>query len=119
MLHNLKEKAYLSNQTIVKVLGFGEHKKIKLICMGSLRNAGVEIDDKRISERGTVNDEKLNESITRTKRTIFELAYCNDWNWFFTGTIDEKKFSRTDLKLFYKCFSQWLRDYHKKTRYKN
>ena len=45
---------------------------------------------------------------------FFELAYCNPWNWFFTGTLDPNKFSRDDLERFHSALTQWLRDYNKK-----
>lgn len=107
----LKERKYKYNQTILKVLGTGEHKKIKLVTMNVLRTAGVEDDTEVYTERGSVNSEKLDESISRTKNKIFELAYCNPWDWFFTATLAR---NRTDLELFHKQLTQWIRDYNKK-----
>lgn len=105
---------YSYNQTILKVFGCGEHKKIKVITMSCLRNKGVEDDTEVFTARGSVNDEKTDESISRTRSAIFELAFCNPWDWFFTATLDPKKYDRTDLKKFHKDLTQWLRDYNKK-----
>lgn len=105
---------YKYEQTILKVYGYGDNKKIKLIRMNCLRTVGVEDDSEIYVLRGTVNDGKLDESLIRTKQKIFELAFCNPWDYFFTGTLDPKKYDRTDLKKFHKDFTQWLRDQGKK-----
>lgn len=110
----LKEQKYKYNQTILKVFGNNDNKKIKVITMNVLRTSGVEDENEKRSERGTVNSEKLSENITRTKNRIFELAFCNPWDWFFTGTLDRNKYDRTDLDKFHKSLTQWIRDYNKK-----
>lgn len=46
------------------------------------------------------NDEKLSCNISRARSTIFELAMCNDWDWFFTGTLDSSKIDRANLDEF-------------------
>ena len=110
----LKERKYKYNQTILKVLGYGENKIIKLVTMNVLRTKGVEDDTEQRCERGAVNEEKLQENICRTKNTIFELAFCNPWDWFFTATLNKDKQDRTDLNLFHKQLTQWIRNYNKK-----
>lgn len=112
MYNIIKDKAYNYDQTILKVYGYGNDKKIKIINMNCLRNSGVEIDDIDYI-RGTVNSDKLDESIIRSKNKIFELAYCNPWDWFFTGTINPNKQDRTDLELFHKQLTQWIRNYNR------
>ena len=111
----LREQKYKYDQSILKVYGCGEHKKIKVITMNCMRTAGVEDDtDKfRSSMRGQMNDEKLRESIVRSKQRIFELAFCNMWDYFFTGTLDAQKYDRTDLEKFHKDFTQWIRNYNR------
>lgn len=112
-INKLKCKAYSYDQTLLKVFGSGVNKKIKLVRMNYLKTSGIELDDIKYT-RGTVNDNKIEESITRSKSKIFELAFCNPWDWFFTGTIAKNKQDRTDLDLFHKQLTQWLRDYNKK-----
>jgi hypothetical protein len=107
----LKDVKYKYGQYVLKVFGYGEHKRIKLIHMNVLRTEGIEDDDKR-KVRG-VNDCKLEESISRTRSTIFELAFCNPWDWFFTATLDPRKYDRTNLKAWHKDLTQWIRDYNK------
>ncbi len=113
MPQKLKDRAYNYDQTLFKVFGEGKDKKIKLVRMNYLKTSGVEIEDIEYV-RGTVNENKINESILRSKSKIFELAFCNPWDWFFTGTINPNKQDRTDLELFHNQLTQWLRDYNKK-----
>ncbi len=110
----LKEPKYKRNQTIVKLLGCGDNQKIKIITMHTLRNAGVEDENEYRAERGTVNDSKIDESIYRSKAKIFEYAFCNPWEYFFTATLNPAKYDRTNLEKFHKDLTQWFRDYGKK-----
>lgn len=104
----LKDVKYKYNQSIIKVFGYGENKKIKVITMNCLRTAGIEDDSEIFALRGSVNDEKLDESIIRAKNKIFELAFCNPWQYFFTGTLNPKLYDRTDLKKYHKDLTKWL-----------
>ena len=106
----------LSNETIVREYSDGEHRKWKFCIMNAVKNGGYEEEREPIfrSERSEVNDGKLSNNIVRARTTIFELAYCNSWEWFFTGTLDPEKFDRENLPNFHKVFTQWLRNYGKK-----
>lgn len=57
---------------------------------------------------------KYSQSISRAKSVIYQVAICNDWEWFVSFTIDPKKYDRYSFKPFYEKFTQWLRDYRKK-----
>lgn len=59
------------------------------------------------------NDSKLEASLSRAKRTVLELALCNDWSYFCTFTITGVKYDRNDLQSWHKKFTQWLRDQRK------
>lgn len=108
----LKDAKYKYNQYVLKVFGYGENKRIKLIHMNVLRNGGVEDDNDKGKVRG-VNSEKLQESICRTRSKIFELAFCNPWSWFFTGTLDSKLYDRTNLKKFHSDLTKWIGNYNR------
>lgn len=58
--------------------------------------------------------EKLDNSVSRTRRLILEKALCNPWEWFCTLTLDKAKYDRFNLPVYYKDLSQWLRDQRKK-----
>ena len=87
--------------------------KQKLTLMSTIRRKGFEVNN-NAELRGTVHDSKLDSSISRTRSKIFELAYCNNWKYFVTLTIDNTKYKRDDLKSYKKALSQFLRDYNKK-----
>lgn len=110
----IMDKPYKYNQTILKIFGYGDSKKIKIILMNCLKTSDVEYEKNNRVERNSKNDSKLDESVLRSKSKIFELAYCNPWNWFFTGTLNPKKYNRSDLELYHKHLTQWIRNYNKK-----
>lgn len=56
---------------------------------------------------------KLSQAYSRVRKMILQLGMCNQWDWFFTGTINPDWFDRSDLPTFYKAFSQWIRDQRK------
>lgn len=60
-------------------------------------------------------DQKLENNLSRSRQMVFELGYCNDWEYFVTMTLDKEKFDRYDLPAWYKSLSQWLRHYQRKT----
>lgn len=55
-------------------------------------------------------------NLSRARSTIYELALCNDWEWFFTFTLDPAKYDRTDLKKFRKDLSRFIRNYRTKKK---
>lgn len=128
---------YSRNQLIISEYSDGEHTKYKLVYMPTLRNKGVESTEvilkKVIDDDGNVwilpgdivdsdgdvvvesdgNVCKLAKNVYRARAVIYELAYCNHWDWFFTGTIDGGKRDRTNLDAYRKSFSQMIRDYNR------
>lgn len=66
-------------------------------------------DDMDVSQDG-----RFASAISRARSVVFQLAFCNDWDYFFTGTIDRTKYDRHDLGTYYKALSQWVRDQSKK-----
>lgn len=66
----LRDLKYKPDQTILKIYGYGENKKIKVIRMNLLRTAGVEDDEEYRSPKGSVHDFKL-EKIFKEQKTIY------------------------------------------------
>lgn len=60
------------------------------------------------------HDNKLDASLSRSRRVVLELALCNDWEYFCTFTLSGAKYDRKDLQGWYKRFTQWIRDQRKK-----
>lgn len=106
----LQDKKWKQDQTLIKVLGFGEHRKIKIVHCGWLRTAGIEADNEHRSAKGSVNDYKLDYNISRARTKIYELAFCNPWEYFFTATLNPNKHDRTDLTEFHKKLTAFLRN---------
>lgn len=90
--------------------------KYKLTLHRVLRAKGYEDENHEIKGmKGSAGyDEKLEQSIARAKSKIFELAYCNDWDYFTTLTLDGKKFERYDLEKYNRAFSVFIRNLNKK-----
>ena len=59
------------------------------------------------------DDGRLAASVSRTKSRIYELAACNEWDWFFTGTLNPEWNDVFDLSAFRKKLTQGLRDFRK------
>lgn len=106
-------ESYLEDQWHLKVIG----DKIKLTHLYTVKESGwEEYNEEEKKEKEKIkSDEKLRRNLFRARNTIFEYAYCNEWDYFFTGTLDSTKISRDDLTGFEKYFSQMVRDLRKKT----
>lgn len=65
------------------------------------------------------DDEPIKKSdcnLSRARRTILELALCNNWHYFATFTLDKMKYDRYDLASFKKDLTQFIRDQRKKSK---
>lgn len=92
------------------VYQYGE--KIKLVYYTSGKISPDKTGKKR--SKCTDSEKRFDESISRTRSTIFELAMCNDFEWFATLTLDAEKRCRNDLTAFRKDFAQMVRNENKK-----
>ena len=50
------------------------------------------------------------DSLKRAKDRIFDYVLCNDFDYFFTGTIDPKKFNSNDPKAILSYIQNWLKN---------
>lgn len=48
------------------------------------------------------------DSVLRSKQKVFDICYCNDWDYFFTGTFDPKLLDYNDPKLVRKKISRFM-----------
>lgn len=87
-----------------------DEKAYKVVIMKRVRRPGFELEKKKTLIKPAGITKKMEESISRTKSRIFELALCNSWDYFVTLTINPKKYDRTDLDSYRKDLSQWIRD---------
>lgn len=103
----LKEHKYLYNQSFLKSYGNG---KYKLVTIGCTRNSGIDCEDWSYTPKGTVNNSKLENNIVRAKSKLFEYAFCNDWEFMITCTINDKLFNRYQLKEYHEDLSRTIRN---------
>ncbi|MBQ8803346.1 MAG: hypothetical protein IJZ53_06925 [Tyzzerella sp.] len=103
---------YQEDITIVKQLG---DSRLKVVNLSACRVSGLE-EDKLIeySKKNTVNTEKLSNNIVRAKTRINELALCNPWSYFVTLTINQEKYNRYDLKVYYRDLSEFLHNFNRR-----
>lgn len=85
------------NDQIYKIVKFKGHRSGLLI----------------VHSKDQHHEEKLDPSYSRARSTILELALCNPWQWFFTGTFNPEWWDRKNLPELNKKLKQWFRDREK------
>lgn len=137
--NNLRMKGFVDNEELEKLVEGDKRERILIDTENGLReylyerNVGYEniqvyVDDLSGEEyyvydivpykEKIENPDKLANNICRAKSTIYELALCNDWDYFCTFTIDKTKYDRYDLSKFHKDFVQKIRNLNKKYKCK-
>ena len=88
----------------VFVTQIGDMYRVSLVpraCLDGVPNA---------TERNP-NNAKTKESLCRARNKIIELAYCNEWTYFFTATFDPKKVGdRSNKKETLAKLVKWLQN---------
>lgn len=108
-----------NNYSFLSVYGTEKNgKTIKLVVVKCPKDR-QEQDVKQIDEVEFVNDEKFESSINRARSRIWEFSICNDWDYFFTITINQELMDRFDLNVFHLEFTKFLYEYkHRKYKVK-
>lgn len=113
----LKDKELLFNEPFLKEFSNCDgSKKYKITIMRCVKNSLVECPSS--TRLKNVNAEKLDNNLQRSKATIFELAFCNKWDFFFTGTLDKRKANRENLKAFNEQFNDFIKSFNRKFKCK-
>lgn len=105
----------ISVDNLISIKKFGTDLYKIVLHKKSVRLSGYELensDDENILD--CKSDGKLNCNLVRARSTVFELAYCNQWDWFFTGTLSGANGDRSNLSEFRKRFTQFVRDERKR-----
>lgn len=100
-----RQSLYISNHGTIKDFGNGQYEIV--INKMPIRRSGYEIDT---SLKTQVNNEKLSNNIASARVSVYEIAMCNDFNYFVTLTLDKKKQDRANLKAFITKFNQFIRN---------
>lgn len=98
---------------VFTVKQYGENH-LKITYCKTLRESGWE-DERKQSQRGTVNDVKLDNNLSRAKSTVQELAMCNPWDYWCTFTINPEKYDRMNLKSYFKDFAEFIHNYNRRS----
>lgn len=109
----MKDREYLYNEPYLKeYISANGSKKYKLTVMFCVKNKMVESPStERVKNK---NEQKLDNNLQRSRATIYEYAYCNSWDYFFTGTLDKTKANREDLKEFNNSFKVFISNFNRK-----
>lgn len=107
----LRKPLYVHNLAILKQFGDIAFKLTQSRCV---RNKGVESPERHYISKGSVNEEKLDNNIARSRSKVREYGYCNPWEFFCTFTIDPQKFDRYNLQKYHDSMSHWVRNYNKR-----
>lgn len=79
-----------------------------------VRNTGFELDpDFIVSRDRDINENKLDNHLSRAKGVIFDYSMANDFDYFVTLTLDRLKYDRYDLKRYIKDLGQFIRNYRR------
>lgn len=114
---------YKRNVCIIKKVG----NRYKLISLKQKKIAGWELIDcnKEEENKSEIQVEcdylfcersatKMNCNISRAKTKVYELACCNDWQYFMTFTLNKEKYDRYDLDKYKKDLSIFIRNQRQK-----
>lgn len=64
-----------------------------------------------------VNETKLRNSLSRSRSRVYELAICNDWQYFVTFTFDQRKVrNRYDLVSTVSSLRKWINNFNRSSR---
>lgn len=102
------------NKTNVVILKDYNGQRKKLTYCHTVQQSGICKARDSPSPKNSVNTDKLQNNLTRARTTIYELALCNDWEWFITITLNAQRYDRYNLPEFRKDFSRFIRTYGKK-----
>lgn len=107
------ESKYIDNCSFLKKYNEDIYKLTTMKCC--IKVSGYEDQKGNNTKTREKNNEKLEESIIRTRSKILEYALCNDFEHFVTLTLDSKKIERNDIDNYIKKLGQYIRDLRKHT----
>lgn len=91
----------------VRIFRYGSKYKVNYI--NRFASSELYVPDDDIREDDPV-DGKLMNNLCRAKSNVLALGLCNPWEHFVTFTLDKKKYDRTNLDVWQRDFSQYIRN---------
>lgn len=89
----------------------------KITYLAASRKKGYESNNK-FSKKCSINDNKLENNLSRAKTKVKEYALCNSWDYWCTFTISPKKYDRYNLKKYQKDFSEFIHSLNRRRKIK-
>ena len=68
------------------------------------------------SRKGGVGGKILNDAISRARQKIYQLARCNDWQWFLTLTLSPKIVDSFNYDLSSKMVIRWINNFRRRNK---
>lgn len=84
--------------------------QIKLVLFRFEHNRKTVGAKRKLEESITTSEERFQSSLSRARSRIYELAACNEFEFFCTFTIDGEKLDRYDLTAYRKSFTHFIRN---------
>lgn len=112
-IQKLQSRAYKDSQIVVKKFNDFFYR------VYSFRSYPVKGLDKFDSFSGVSyvssesSPEKLKNNLSRAKSRVFDLAICNDWDFFFTGTFNSDFILRDNIDVIRTKLTQFIRNYNR------
>lgn len=98
------------NDQIYKIVKFKGNRAFNFMYHGRVEEDDSSDETVSVDEKERRQREKLQASYSRAKTVILDLALCNPWQWFFTGTFNPEWWDRKNLPELNKKLKQWFRD---------
>lgn len=108
------DSLYPYDRDVLTVKKYGDYI-VKVSMLSSCRVSGFE-DDKKISSKGYVNENKLDNHISRARSRVMELALCNPWDYWCTFTLSPENYNRYDLESYKKDFSEFIHNANRRRK---
>ena len=67
-----------------------------------------------LSQTETDHEKNIMRCVRRAKERIFDIAFCNDWKYFITLTIDDNKLDSLDVKAVMKKLNKFLNNFQQR-----
>lgn len=103
---------------LVTIKAFGKDKYKVIYHKIGKRCEGIERAEGGEGKGGSELSQKEDSNLYRAKSKVREYAFCNEWEYFVTLTLDKRKQDRHDLDGYIRDFGVWIGNYNKKYRTK-
>lgn len=97
-----------SGVSLVKAYGSEEYR---LIYCRSIKQKGFEEVERKAR---CSNTQKLENNLSRAKSRVYEIALCNDFEWFVTLTLSPEKYDRYNLDAYKKDLGKFINNYNQR-----